>query len=291
MLSAVPSLTPLLAPFAFAFGRAARSNALIDWSARLDPLFARAHLHRMGRQGLSLYEAYRFARMSQLMAAVNFNCENLVRDCFSCSRSQLLQDIFVVLATRAKRGGYFVEVGVGNDDKLSNTYLLEKQYGWTGLLAEPNPEFHQSIVEKRGAVLDPRAVFNKSGETLDLLMNTKDGEFSTLVGFEGRDSNLRSGALAPVKTVTLDDLLAEHNAPTLIDYISIDTEGSEYEVLQGLDLTKRKVKVFTIGSNYDKDKMKKIDNIMLDMGYRIALPTASYYDSWYLHPDVENIFI
>ncbi len=180
---------------------------------------------------------------------------------------------------------------MGNDDKLSNTYLLEKQYGWTGLLAEPNPEFHQSIVEKRGAVLDPRAVFNKSGETLDLLMNTKDGEFSTLVGFEGRDSNLRSGALAPVKTVTLDDLLAEHNAPTLIDYISIDTEGSEYEVLQGLDLTKRKVKVFTIGSNYDKDKMKKIDNIMLDMGYRIALPTASYYDSWYLHPDVENIFI
>jgi FkbM family methyltransferase len=285
------SLSPLLAPFAFALGRAARSDALADWSARLDPLFARAHLYKIGRKGWALEEARRFARTPQLIAAMNSDCGELVRNSFSYSRSQLLQDLFVVLACGAKRGGYFVEIGVGNGEGLSNTYLLEKQYGWTGLLAEPNPEFHESIAAKREAILDRRAVFSQSGKTLDLLVDVNAGELSTLVDFDGRDSHVRRGGTVPVMTVTLDDLLAEHGAPVVIDYMSIDTEGSEYEVLKSLDLTKRKVMIFTIESNYDKAKMQKIDSVLLKLGYRVVLRSLSLFDTWYLHPDADNKFV
>jgi FkbM family methyltransferase len=290
MVLAFSSLSPLLAPFVFGLGRAVRSDALVDWSGRLDPMFARAHLHKIRRKGWALDEASRFTKAPQFIAAMNSDCGELVRNNFTYSRSQLWQDIFVVLVSGAKRGGYFVEIGVGDGEKLSNTYLAEKQYGWTGILAEPNPAFHQSIAAKRTSILDRRAVFSQSGKTLDFLMDENEGELSTLVDFDGRDSHVRKGATFPVRTVTLDELLAEHGAPQIIDYMSIDTEGSEYEVLKALDLTKRKVMIFTIESNYDAEKMQKIDSVLLKLGYRIVLSEISLFDTWYLHPDAVNKF-
>ena len=284
------SVAPLFAPFAFALGRAVGSAALIDWSARLDSQFTRAHLHKIGRKGQPLLEAQRFARTPQLIAAMNSDCSELIRDSFSYSRSQLLQDLFVVIACDAKREGYFVEVGVGNGETLSNTYLLEKQYGWKGILAEPNPEFHQSIDAKRAAILDRRAVFSQSGKTLELLLDANEGELSTLVDFDHRDSHVRTGRAVPVKTVTLDELLAEHGAPALIDYISIDTEGSEYEVLRGLDFAKTKVMVFTIELNFDREKMKKIEAVLSKVGYKPVLEEISEFDSLYVHPELGRNF-
>jgi FkbM family methyltransferase len=280
------AFSPLLAPFAFALGRAVKSDVLVDWSARLDPLFARAHLHKIGRKGWNLDEAWRFARTPQFIAAMDSDCGELVRNSFSYSRSQLLQDLFVILASGAKRGGYFVEIGVGNGEKLSNTYLLEKQYGWTGILAEPNPAFHESIATTRASILDRRAVFSQSGKTLDLLMDANAGELSTLVDFDGQDSHVRKGTIVPVMTVTLDELLAEHGAPEIIDYISIDTEGSEYEVLSGVDLATTKVMIFTIESNFDHAKMKKIDQVLAKFGYKAVLGDVSLFDTWYVHPDL-----
>ena len=64
-------------------------------------------------------------------------------------------------------------------------------------------------------------------------MDSNAGELSTLVDFDGRDSHVRKGETMPVTTVTLDELLAEHDAPELIDYISIDTEGLEYRGFRG----------------------------------------------------------
>ena len=290
-LMVLSSISPLLVPFVFALGRATKSDTLIDCSARLDPLFTRAHLHKIGRKGWALNEAQRFARVPQFLAAIQSDRSVFVRDNFSYSRSQLLQDLFVALVSDTKRGGYFVEIGVGDGEKLSNTYLLEKRYGWTGILAEPNPEFHESISARRGAILDKRAVFSRSGKKLNLLKNANAGELSTLTDFQSRDSNLRTGETVPVTTVTLDELLADHDAPPIIDYISIDTEGSEFEVLAGLDLTKRKVMILTIELNYDKLKMRKIDNILLKLGYRVVLKDISLFDTWYLHPDADNIFV
>src|ERR1017187_1984592 len=51
------------------------------------------------------------------------------------SKSQLRQDLMVLSELDFKRGGYFVEFGATNGVTLSNTYLLEKEYGWTGILA------------------------------------------------------------------------------------------------------------------------------------------------------------
>jgi hypothetical protein len=56
----------------------------------------------------------------------------------SCSKSEIFQDIFVLTVAREKRNGLFVEFGAGDGVSSSNTHMLEKEFGWTGILAEPN---------------------------------------------------------------------------------------------------------------------------------------------------------
>ena len=72
--------------------------------------------------------------------------------------SQLKQDLFVLLETGFKRGGYFVEFGATNGIDLSNTYLLEREFGWTGILAEPATAWHEALQRNRNAIIDTDCV-------------------------------------------------------------------------------------------------------------------------------------
>ena len=54
------------------------------------------------------------------------------------SKSQILQDLWVSYELGEKQDGFFVEFGATNGLANSNTWLLEKKYGWKGILAEPN---------------------------------------------------------------------------------------------------------------------------------------------------------
>ena len=52
------------------------------------------------------------------------------------SKSQIYQDILAVTLNKVQKN-YFIEFGAGDGKKFSNTYILEKNFGWTGLLVEP----------------------------------------------------------------------------------------------------------------------------------------------------------
>ena len=68
------------------------------------------------------------------------------------SKSQLGQDVLALSLTGTKQMGYFVEFGATNGLDLSNTYMLEKNYGWTGILCEPAKEWHQELKAALGTV-------------------------------------------------------------------------------------------------------------------------------------------
>lgn len=202
------------------------------------------------------------------------------------SKAQIFQDLFVLFQTKEKRSGFFVEFGAGNGIDLSNTHLLEKKFGWSGILAEPAQSWHNALRNERGCALDVRCVWNKSGERIEF-NEVDQPEYSTIARYSATDvySKIREcGRRYLVETVTLADLLAQHNAPRRIDYLSIDTEGSELEILKTFDFRQYDVRLITVEHNHRPER-DDIHRLLLAHGFIRMFEGASLVDDWYVKPD------
>ena len=104
------------------------------------------------------------------------------------SQSQLFQDLFVVFFLQGKRNGFFVEFGATDGRGLSNTFILERDFQWNGILAEPARCWHAALKSARRAAIDTRCVWSESGQTLEF-KETDLKELSTLTNLADRDFN------------------------------------------------------------------------------------------------------
>jgi FkbM family methyltransferase len=197
------------------------------------------------------------------------------------SHAQLSQDIIALLHTNFKSGGFFVEFGATDGKQLSNTYLLEKQYNWNGILAEPSPAWHQALAANRDCIIDNRCVWINTGETVSFC-EAEIGTLSTIEQFKDSDkhSNDRIGKSIDVQTVSLNDLLEQHNAPKHIDYLSIDTEGSEYEILSNFDFSRHSFSMISCEHNFTENR-EKIHSLMASNGFERKYTALSKFDDWY----------
>jgi len=199
------------------------------------------------------------------------------------SRSQMRQDVVVLSALNFKRGGYFVEFGAANGLDLSNTWLLEKEFGWTGLLAEPGRVWHEDLRRNRDCVIDTRCVAPRTGEKVSFTLAPRF-ENSGLSEFVPRRRQIR-GKQYEVETVSFNDLLAEHGAPEIIDYASVDTEGSENAIMEAFDFSRHKFRFFSVEHNWEPRREHMYD-LMTSNGYKRVHEELSRCDDWYVHPDV-----
>ena len=200
------------------------------------------------------------------------------------SRAQFFQDLWVLFELGEKRGGYFVEFGASDGQLLSNTWLLEQQHDWTGILAEPNPVNHPTL-EPRRAVLDTRCVYASTGAHMEFHA-TDNSVLSTLAQFSDSDfhaATRQARRSITVETVSLDDLLDQHHAPSIIDYLSIDTEGSEYDILAAYSF-RRRFRCISVEHNFTPARAT-IDRLLRAKGYVQRFPYASQADSWYVHQE------
>ena len=86
-----------------------------------------------------------------------------------------------------------------------------------------------------------------------------------------------------VETVSLLDLLNQYNAPKIIDFLSIDTEGCELKILKSLDHKKFKFKYLTCEHNY-QDKMRvNLKDYLQSVGYQFHEENG--WDDIYIHTD------
>ena len=158
--------------------------------------------------------------------------------------------------------------------------MLEKSFGWKGILFEPDRRFHDSISNLRTVTLDRRPVYCRDDEAMKFLEVSTSGELSTLNKFRRADGRFRTGSRHEVKTTTLNSALRLLDAPRNIDYVSIDTEGSELEVLQGLDLNHYNVGFLTIEHNFEMEKKHAITEYLAPFGFKPVLEEFSYQDIW-----------
>jgi FkbM family methyltransferase len=238
--------------------------------------------------------------IDQMYSAINLiaDCKSdalsIVKEQLSSSESQLCQDIFCALAHNLKRNGFFVEVGVGEGKSISNTYLLEKKFDWQGLLVEPCRSFHESIRKTRKAALDTRAASSLEHGEITFNESVAGGVYSYSANADINGNakvNNKTVITYQVPTATLNTILQDHNAPRDIDFMSIDTEGSELDILSGIDLSRYRVGLFCIEHNFRESFIAALDAKLLPKGYRRVLPVTSSYDAWYLGPNILSKYI
>ncbi len=192
------------------------------------------------------------------------------------------QDLWVVHETGRKRGGFFVEFGATDGVSGSNTLLLERAFGWSGIVAEPNPVWHADLARNRAARIDHRCVFKRTGDHVRFAA-TKFRGLATIAEFSASDGHAKSRMerdILELETVSLNDLLAGHDAPRTIDYISIDTEGSELAILEAFDFARWDVRLFSIEHNLTA-REDEIDRVMHSRGYERRFPGYALIDAWY----------
>ena len=174
-------------------------------------------------------------------------------DRIDLSKAQFLQDLWALWEVGEKRDGYFVEFGAAGGQRLSNTLMLERKYGWTGLLAEPNPSFHDILEKRRTAPVCKDLVHRVSGETMRFAMHER-GLLSGIVDEDAQEGQDGIEKILELETISLNDMLDRYDAPTQIDFMSIDVEGAELDILEGFDFDKHRVRCFTIEAKDDEDR-------------------------------------
>jgi FkbM family methyltransferase len=170
--------------------------------------------------------------------------------------------------------GYFVEVGANDPQLYSQTWHLE-QRGWSGVLIEPQPALAEKIRRSRRAKVYAVACSSPANSGTSMALNVAgihsslDRDFFVF----GMD---REGVIAvPIRT--LDEILAEAEAPVPIDFLSIDVEGHEVEVLAGFDFARWQPRLLLIE---DLAMDTRLHRLLRGRGYRWVRRTG--LNNWYV---------
>lgn len=166
------------------------------------------------------------------------NIKRIIRNKFyryACLVSQAGQDLLVFGEVyNGKKGGFFVDVGAHDGIDLSNTYLLEKRYKWSGLCIEANPQTFKELENNRSVACLNVCLDQSEGEVLF----NQDGVMGGIVDNGMDNEGVASSGVITLKTQTLNAVLSHASAPKVIDYLSMDIEGAEERVLVGFDFEK-----------------------------------------------------
>lgn len=197
----------------------------------------------------------------------------------SAYKSQKGQDRWVLETLRNKEGGYFVDLAASDGVTFSNTWVLEKKFGWDGIAIEPNPYFFPNLVRSR------------SCKVLELVVDSEAGvaPFRIDIGGLGgivaddtannarlRGDQLEHAEIAQLPAKTLTEVLDEAGAPATMDYLSLDVEGAEERVIRGLDLDRYTFYCMTI-----EQPNEEVNRLLLDHGYRFV--KNEMCDTFYVH--------
>ena len=211
-------------------------------------------------------------------------------------KSQLLQDIFAHFVINKNFKKTYLEFGATNGVELSNSYMLEKELGWSGSLAEPDIQWIDALKKNRpNAKIITKCIWKSSEEQLNFF-SSDQGVLSTLEEFKYNDSESmpgntnarnKSGKNIIVNTISLNDVVKHYFEGICPSYISVDTEGSEFEILNSFNFSDYRPAVFTVEHNFTKTQMQ-IDELMKHNNYSRIFKKLTVFDAWYVSNEAFN---
>jgi len=193
--------------------------------------------------------------------------------------------------------GFFVELGANDGISKSNTYYFEKYRGWNGVLIEPIGQKYLECIKNRSnknkIFCNACVSFNYNKKFVEMtysnlmtisnnlesdLKNSSEHLQQGMKYLQEGEKNYKFGSVAD----TLNNILLKSNAPKKIDLLSLDVEGSEMEVLKGINHKKYRFKYLCIETR----DCKKLSDYLLQNDY-ILLKKLNSYD--YLFKDNTQI--
>jgi len=184
--------------------------------------------------------------------------------------SQIQQDkILNEQIFKNNKNGFFVDIGANHPTLHSNSYFFEKELNWKGICIEPQNDMVKLLKEQRSSIILNHGVYNKKTELefcktisgLSGIVETYENEHIKRINNESKNLKIQN-IVYKIQVDTLENVFDKYKVDT-VDYMSLDTEGSEYEVLQGINYDKVKINIIDIEDNYpNSEKSKSIHNFL-----------------------------
>lgn len=200
-------------------------------------------------------------------------------------KSQKGQDKWVIEEVlNRKKNGFFLDLAAADGITHSNSFTLERKYGWRGICIEPNPVFYNKLSKTRKCICEKVAINDKNEKVQFRIDN---GYLGGIVA-EDTDNNkhtrgeqLKKATIIDVEATTLESILDKHNAPKIIDYFSLDVEGSEERIIKSFNFNKYQFNCITI-----ERPTKLVNKILFDNGYEFVKNFK--FDSFYVHSEIKK---
>lgn len=182
-----------------------------------------------------------------------------------------------------RRDAFFLEFGAFDGVTASNTLMLEQTLGWSGIVVEANPTYYPSVCKHRQCVTVNAALWPTSRESVDMI----DAHgLTSMEQYQNVDhlGDVRESIAKrrfSIDTVNPTELLARYRVADRIEYLSLDVEGCEMDVLQAIDFSYYQIALMTVEHSQVPERQAAVRDFLLPLGY-VAL--ERFYDDWFFHP-------
>jgi FkbM family methyltransferase len=196
--------------------------------------------------------------------------------------SQIGQDqYYIENIINFRKNGFYVDIGANNGLHTSNTAALDLELNWNGICVEANPLLIADLKKNRPNAIIVEAACWKTDEIVELEItdsnnNGIEGHLLSRIANLGRDqkqflSHFQTDKkIVKVQGKTVNSIVQEnYYMPCVIDYLSIDTEGSELEILQSIDYTKIDIKFMTVEHGKRKGYLHEIESFLNSKGFKL----------------------
>ena len=211
-------------------------------------------------------------------------------------KSQYQQDKIVDYLFKGHKYGFFIDIGAHDGVSFSNSYFFERTRKWTGVCFEPIHDLYLELVKNRecrcinGAISNRTELvkFTRGTGYIEMLSGISKFRDDKHIARTEKDIAKFGGNLVEieVQAYSLNEFLQDNNILE-IDFLSLDIEGGEYEVLKSIDMSKVSIKSIAVELNFIETK-DKIEKLLNDNDFFLAILTGA--DGIFLHRKHFNPF-
>ena len=173
-----------------------------------------------------------------------------------------------------KKNGVFIEIGADDGIDKSNTLFFEETLNWTGIAIEARKNAYDKLKNNRKCICINAVLSDKEedvefmsidgyGKGLSGMVDKYDDKHVKRISNEIKNEKNKGHEIIKVKTSKLNNILEKHEI-FYVDYLSIDTEGSELSILKTIDFSKFHIEIIDCEDNYNDPEVMKF---FIDNGY------------------------